>query len=110
MTALFAAILMVEGWKGPGTFGANGEVGPYQITPAYWHDARMPSGTLMSCEDPVYARAVMRRYWKRFCPDALRDLDWRILAAVHHWGPKGFGNPASAGDSYVEQVVNSMGK
>jgi hypothetical protein len=109
MIAFFAAILAVEGWRGPGTVGKDGERGPYQITYEYWVDAKMPSGTFESCDDPVYARAVMRRYWKRYCPDALRDGDWRILAAVHHWGPQGFGSPASAGDSYVEQVINSMG-
>ena len=109
MTAFFAAILAVEGWRGPGTFGAHGERGPYQITQAYWQDAKMPSGAFENCDYPVYARAVMMRYWKRFCPDALRDLDWRILAAVHHWGPRGFLNPASAGDTYVDQVMHSMG-
>jgi hypothetical protein len=108
MTYLFMAILAVEGWRGPGTYGSHGERGPYQITYGYWQDAGMPSGDFASCDDAVYSRAVMRRYWKRHCPEALRDRDYRILAAVHHWGPQGFGNPASAGDDYVEQVMGSM--
>ena len=39
MTYLFLAILVVEGWEGPGTVGKAGERGPYQITKAYWTDA-----------------------------------------------------------------------
>lgn len=108
MTLLFAAILAVEGWRGPGTFGAHGERGPYQITMAYWQDAQMPSGDFAACDDAAYSRAVMRRYWKRYCSEALRDRDWRVLAAVHHWGWRGYANPASAGDDYVERVVRYM--
>ncbi len=107
MTSLFMAILAVEGWRGPGTFGAHGERGPYQITIAYWQDARMPSGDFASCDDAVYSRAVMMRYWKRYCPLALRYRDWQILAAVHHWGPDGR-TMTEYGDDYVERVMRLM--
>ena len=106
MLSLFAAILAVEGWAGPGTRGAAGEIGPYQITRPYWQDARMDHGAHEDCENPEYAREVMRRYWQRYCPIALRDRDYRTLAAVHHWGPKG---ARMAGghmpDDYVARVV-----
>lgn len=107
MISLFAAILAVEGWRGPGTFGSHGEVGPYQITHAYWTDAKMPDGKFMDCEGVEYTQRVMVRYWRRYCPLALRDRDYRILAAVHHWGPKGR-TMEEYGDDYVQRVVNRM--
>ena len=107
MITLFAAILAVEGWRGPGTTGEHGEVGPYQITLAYWRDAKMPDGTFQDCEDAAYAQRVMVRYWRRYCPLALRDRDYRVLPAVHHWGPRGAKNPAAAGDDYVERVIQT---
>ncbi len=50
----------------------------------------------------------MWRYWQRYCPDALEAADFRTLAAVHHWGPRGFGNPRSAGDDYVDRVMRCV--
>jgi hypothetical protein len=102
---LFAAILAVEGWRGPGTTGAAGEIGPYQITEAYWRDAAMRDGTFQDCEHRAYSQRVMVRYWIRYCPGALRRSDYRTLAAVHHWGPQGFWNPQSVGDDYVDRVL-----
>jgi hypothetical protein len=107
MITLFMAILAVEGWRGPGTTGAAGEIGPYQITEAYWKDAGMRDGTFADCEGRAYSQRVMVRYWLRYCPTALRNSDMRTLAAVHHWGPRGFGNPAAAGDDYVDRVVQT---
>jgi hypothetical protein len=107
MTYLFAAILSVEGWRGPGTFGAHGERGPYQITLAYWRDAKMPDGTLADCEDAAYAQRVMVAYWRRYCPLALRDRDYRVLAAVHHHGWRGK-KMTEYGDDYVERVMNQL--
>jgi hypothetical protein len=104
---LFAAILAVEGWRGPDTVGAAGEIGPYQITEAYWKDAAMRDGTFADCDHRAYSQRVMLRYWLRYCPEALRKSDLRTLAAVHHWGPRGAKNPASVGDDYVDRVVQT---
>ena len=107
MTPLFAAILAIEGWLGIGTIGAAGEIGPYQITYAYWQDARMPDGAFIDCEREDYAQRVMVAYWKRYCPVALRDRDYRVLAAVHHHGPKGR-TMKDEDDDYVQRVVNQL--
>jgi ectoine hydroxylase-related dioxygenase (phytanoyl-CoA dioxygenase family) len=104
------AILAVEGWRGPGTVGAAGEIGPYQITRAYWQDARMPTGTHQDCEDPAYAKQVMVRYWQRYCPQALAAGDVEVLAGVHHWGPKGTKRVVRARDDYVSRVLAGVGK
>jgi hypothetical protein len=104
--ALYAAIAAKEGWEGPGTRGAAGEIGPYQITFAYWLDARMPTGRHEDCENPAYARETMRRYWQRHCPSALRAGHIEILAAVHHWGPKGRLHTWHRRDDYVQSILN----
>lgn len=107
MSMLLAALLAVEGWKGPGTRGAAGEIGPYQITYGYWQDSKMP-GKFTDCEHEEYARQVMERYWKRYCPGAWLEGDLETLAAVHHWGPKGvrMAKEKSYKDDYVERVIN----
>ena len=105
MFILFAAIAEVEGWKGEGTRGGAGEIGPYQITEAYWKDANMPVGRHEDCEDAQYSRKVMLRYWQRYCPVALRARDYRVLAAVHHFGPSGV-KMTSFPDDYVERVIS----
>jgi hypothetical protein len=109
MTNLLIAILAVEGWRGPGTVGAAGEIGPYQITRAYWQDAKMPTGKFEDCEDEGYAIRTMIRYWARYCPNAIADGDVETLAAVHHWGPKGVKIATRKRDDYVARVMASVG-
>lgn len=109
MELLFAAILAIEGWKGVGTVGAAGEIGPYQITRAYWQDSGVP-GKHSDCEDKAYSERVMLAYWKRYCPEALRTRDLAVLASVHHCGPKGVRVSISYRDDYVARamaIVNS---
>lgn len=104
MGVLLSAILAIEGWRGPGTKGAAGEIGPYQITYGYWVDSGMP-GKFIQCEDKEYSEQVVGRYWKRYCPGAWLDRDVRVLAAVHHFGPKG-ARMKSYTDDYVKRVEN----
>jgi hypothetical protein len=108
MGALLAAILAVEGWQGPGTRGAAGEIGPYQITYAYWQDSKMP-GRFADCESKEYSQQVMERYWKRYCPGAWLSGDLETLAAVHHFGPKGV-RLKEYKDDYVARVMAIMGR
>jgi hypothetical protein len=108
MGTLLAAILAVEGWKGPGTRGAAGEIGPYQITYGYWLDANMP-GKFTDCESKEYSQQVMERYWKRYCPGAWLSGDLETLAAVHHWGPKGT-RLKEYKDDYVARVMAITGR
>lgn len=111
MHLLLAAILSVEGWRGPGTTGAAGEVGPYQITYGYWKDSKVP-GAHRDCERKEYAELVMEKYWKRYCPGAWLEGDLETLAAVHHWGPKGVRLAKSKAykDSYVTRVMGLIGR
>lgn len=77
---LFAAIEIVEGWQGED----NGiEIGPYQITEAYWRDTDMP-GVWWDCERLEYSREVMLRYWSKY--KATTD---EMRARMHNGGPHG---------------------
>jgi hypothetical protein len=63
-------------------------IGPYQIHREYWRDANVP-GSFSQCRDARYARRVVIAYWKRYCPDALEELDAEVLARTHNGGPAG---------------------
>jgi len=63
-------------------------IGPYQISRAYWADSGV-RGDWNSCKDRGYAEAVMLAFWKRYCPEALRQRDFETLARVHNGGPLG---------------------
>ena len=63
-------------------------IGPYQISRAYWADSGV-RGAWMGCKDRKYAEAVMVAYWKKHCPEALRQRDLETLARVHNGGPRG---------------------
>lgn len=104
MDMLFAAILAIEGWRGPGTVGSAGEIGPYQITKAYWQDSGVP-GKHSDCESKEYSERVMMAYWRRFCPEELSTRDFAVLASVHHFGPKGIFLAVSFRDDYVVRVM-----
>lgn len=69
-------------------------LGPLQIQRAYWLDAGV-HGRYEDCRDPAYARTVAIAYWKRWCPDALAEVDAETLARVHNGGPRGMQKPAT---------------
>jgi hypothetical protein len=72
--------------------GSNGDggraLGPFQIHVEYWKDAAVP-GRYEDCRDVEYARRVVIAYWRRYCPQALADLDAEVLARTHNGGPAG---------------------
>ena len=78
---LFHAISWVES-KHKDVVGAEGEIGRYQITYAYWLASGMP-GKHEACMNKDYSRLVMLRYWKRFCRKALQNEDYEMLAKHH---------------------------
>ena len=102
MAALFDAIRSVESGGDDRAVGDGGASrGPYQIQRAYWTDALlMTSGVLPGYDALVWDRAtseqIMRWYWGRYCPDALRDFDFETLARIHNGGPAGARKAATA--------------
>ncbi len=96
---VLAAIRIVETGGEPNAgrhaLGDGGRaLGPFQITRGYWRDAGVP-GRYEDCRDPVYARAVVLAYWKRWCPVALERVEAETLARVHNGGPRGGRKPAT---------------
>jgi hypothetical protein len=101
MEFLLAAIMFIESGGDPSMIGAHGERGPLQIKRVYWNDAcrqlldegvprsQVPMSYDRWVRDPDASMRIVRAYWRRFCPQAYRDLDWATLARVHNGGPVG---------------------
>lgn len=86
---LLNAIRVVESNGRHDVVGDGGRaIGPYQIHYRYWKDSGV-KGRWQQCRDREYAENVMRAYWKRYCPDAMKNGNWQKLARVHNGGPKG---------------------
>ena len=86
---LLTAMIVVESGGNPSVVGDGGRsIGPLQIQKAYWQDARVP-GRYEDCKNPTYARKVVKAYWKRYCPKALKQGDLGTLARIHNGGPAG---------------------
>lgn len=89
---LFAAIQAVEtsGFRAPNQAVGDGgrSIGPYQISRAYWRDSGI-RGKWTQCRGRAYSEAVMLAYWKRYCPAALRQRNFEVLARIHNGGPNG---------------------
>jgi len=89
---LFRAIREVEtgGCKKPSeAVGEAGELGPYQISPAYFVDAKeyVPelNGEYKDVRCPYYAELIMMAYWERYAPNDKLET----LARIHNGGPDG---------------------
>lgn len=113
LNTLFKALRQAETGgmpnEGLGAIGDDGRsIGPYQISQAYWQDARMPYGTWMDClYNKEYSEQVMRRYWLRYCSSAFNDGNWEVLSRIHNGGPKGHKKKATL--SYWKKVKAYMG-
>lgn len=91
---LFTAIRQVEsgGERNPwAANGAAGEIGPYQITLAFYEDASAFYPDLEmrfeECRDMRTAELVMFTYFMRWEPNAMYSEDYETLARLFHGGP-----------------------
>jgi len=87
---LLDAIRKVETGNHPDPKNALGDggrsLGPYQISRAYWQDARPGFGTYRDVRYRRYAETTMLSYWQRYCPEALAKGDHETLARCHNGG------------------------
>ena len=102
---LFRAIREVEtgGEADPNNaVGASGELGAYQITPAYYVDATqyVPDlgGQYADVTDPHYAEWIMVAYWERYAPNDKLET----LVRIHNGGPDGLWKKST--DEYWRKV------
>ena len=103
----FAALAAVEGKHG--TSDHRTAKGPFQIHHAYWANACKQTPLLIpfgwkACNGPVYSRAVVRAYLRRFAPLNWREQNWEFLARVHHCGLHGARK--GRGKAFAQRVVN----
>lgn len=81
--------------------GLAGELGPLQITKAYWKDSGVP-GRWEDCRSWEYSVKVLYSYLRRYAKEALQKNDFETLARIHNGGPRGAQKPQTA--SYWEKV------
>ncbi len=73
--------------------GDNGQaLGPLQIHRAYHADSGV-KGKYEQCADLEYSKKVVAAYLARYCPKALKQNNFEVLARVHNGGPMGHKNP-----------------
>jgi hypothetical protein len=68
--------------------GADGEIGPLQISRPYWEDSRV-GGNFENCRDLAYSLRVVRAYMERWVPDAWEAADAEVILRTHNGGPRG---------------------
>ena len=110
---LFDSIRQVEtgGEANPAeAVGLAGELGPYQIMPAFWQDATQHCPELRCHYEDVkiqdYAEDIIFAYWLRWCPNAVYGNRYEELARVFHGGPRGMDRPHTVG--YWKKVQGLM--
>lgn len=91
---LLDAIRTHESLDGRQPVGDGGRsLGDYHISRKYWQDGCEFGGVDWSYDTLVWSdphcRQVIRWYWQRWCPDALRRGDFEALARTHNGGPRG---------------------
>lgn len=75
--------------------GLNGELGPLQITRAYWKDSNV-AGEWEDCCSWDYSVKVLQSYLRRYAKEALQKNDFETLARIHNGGPRGAQKPQTA--------------
>lgn len=85
--------------------GKAGEIGPLQITEAYWIDSGV-QGTWHDCQTLDYSLKVIFAYWHRYCPQALESGDLQTLARIHNGGPRGHRKTATL--TYWRKIQSAM--
>ena len=114
---LLAAMVMVESGGDRNAVGDGGKsIGPLQIQEPYFKDAmeqltreeRWASKSLKyeDVKNPVLAKLIVRAYWRRYVPDALKAGDLEVLARTHNGGPRGASKKATLG--YWDKVKKAM--
>lgn len=99
---LFDAIAKVESGGNNNAVGDSGRShGRYQIQKGYWADAVSVDPGLRSISyeqgvrTPDIAERAMIAYWKRYCPEALANNQFDVLARIHNGGPLGYKKQAT---------------
>lgn len=109
---LLDAICIVETGCDNTKVGADGEIGSYQILPAYWQDALEfdPSigGVYEDVLNDEYARKVILAYWNRYATERRigRPVTNEDRARIHNGGPNGWKKKAT--EIYWEKVKSHL--
>ena len=102
-----SAIHQVEtGGREGAIVGDNGAaLGPLQIHRVYWIDSGI-KGNYLQCTNLAYSTKVMAAYLNRYCPAAVSNSNYEIMARIHNGGPKGPTKKAT--DKYWSRVRSKL--
>lgn len=75
-------------------WGKHGDLGPLQITKAYWVSAGV-KGNFIQCTNLTYSKLVVTAYMEKYAKKALQLRDWETIARIHNGGPKGYRKKAT---------------
>lgn len=82
--------------------GADGEVGPWQLSPSVLRDMRLLHQRDRARTDSAFSEKAARQWLLRCLRRA--DNDWDAAVAIYHTGPKG---STRRGRLYAERVRNA---
>lgn len=107
------AIRTIESEDGKRPSGDKGKSnGLYHIGRKYASDALEGSHLTWTYEEIVASRIksefVMDLYFWRWCPSAMRRMEFAVLAAVHQGGPDGWENMTPTRRDYCDRVLRLM--
>ena len=111
----FQAIQQIETGGEPDpmlAIGLAGELGPYQITRAYWEDAiqhnPLIGGTFEDVREYAYGQQVIGAYMERYALDAWNAGDYLTCSRIHHGGPRGATMEKGYTLRYAERVLEEI--
>lgn len=107
------AIRIIESEDGKRPSGDKGKSnGDYHICRRYVRDALEGSHLTWTYEEVVASRIksefVMDLYFWRWCPGAMRRMEFAVLAATHQGGPDGWENMTAKRRDYCDRVLRLM--
>jgi hypothetical protein len=108
----FQAIGKVESNNNDAAIGDHSNaIGRYQIWRVYYLDAKEFDKSITfsyeSLTNKANSEKVMRAYFKRYEPQALKEGNWEILSRLHNAGPN-WKNKISKTDSYWRKVKKEL--
>ena len=93
--------------------GQHGEIGPLQITEAYFLDAlqfepRLQGHHYYECRELAFAKEVVAAYMRRWVPTAWQTAEAETIFRTHNGGPRGKSKNATL--RYWEKARSLLGR
>jgi hypothetical protein len=87
-------------------YGANGEIGPFQITRPFWIDSKI-EGEYEQCLGYDYSVRVITGYFNRYGREYIINKDYESLARLFNSGPN-WKNKINLTNNYWHKVKDKL--